>query len=124
MRARGFTLIEVMVVVAIAGIVAAYAMFQYSGFIEDSERAMVATNYQHAVDYVRSRYLNAEQHMHLGLIPDTRSPTTRPDGLPSSTRTARWHRAAATRSKPAVAIPRSAPSGFRPAVSSRRATPR
>lgn len=52
----GFTLIELMIVVAIVGILAAVALPAYQSYIETAQTARVIERYEQAVRHVRRRY--------------------------------------------------------------------
>ncbi len=62
----GFTLIELMVVVAILAVVASLALVSYSNYLDNSRTAVVLANYESAVDIARGNYVVARQRSTLG----------------------------------------------------------
>ena len=57
---KGFTLVELLVVVAILGILAAVGVVGYSGYIEKSKIQTVKTNYSSVVKYIELELLKCQ----------------------------------------------------------------
>ena len=66
-RDEGFTLIELMIVVAIIGILAAVALPAYQSYIETAQTAKVVDQYEQAVRYVRWRFRMVRTNQAMGL---------------------------------------------------------
>ena len=66
-RVSGFTLIELMIVIAIIGVVASIATGAYESYVEQSQSVMVNDNYDAAVKVVESRYIRAESLVAMGV---------------------------------------------------------
>jgi len=75
-RSTGFTLIEVMVVVAIVAILSAIAVGAYNDYIRESKTAKVIAHYRVAIDYVKFHYGNAHIQASQGRIPNPAVPDT------------------------------------------------
>ena len=64
---EGFTLIELMIVVAIIGILAAVALPAYQSYIETAQTAKVVDQYEQAVRFVRWRFRMVRTNQAMGL---------------------------------------------------------
>ena len=75
-RSTGFTLLELLIVVAVLGILTAVSVSAYSEYVNNSRMAKVNTHYAQAQRSIKWNFARAEAQLSRGQLPNPPLPTT------------------------------------------------
>ena len=73
---KGFTLIELMITVAIIGLLASVAIPSYSGYISSAQRTKMAVHFEEAVRFARLEYVKEKIDVAIGQPPSLQTTDT------------------------------------------------
>ena len=68
-KSRGFTLIELMIVIAVTGVIAAFAIPAYRGYVDTANMTKVTANFEEAVRLAQATFTKDKTLITLGILP-------------------------------------------------------
>jgi prepilin-type N-terminal cleavage/methylation domain-containing protein len=74
-KSRGFTFIELIIAVTVAGVMSALAIPAYKGYIDTADMTKVSANFEEAVRLAQITFIKDKSLMALGLLPMAPSDT-------------------------------------------------